>query len=155
MSKEFRHIIRIAGADLDGSQTVAYALANIKGVGIGLANAILKKAGIKTETRVGFLSETDVKKIEDIIEKPAKYGIPGWLLNRQKDRETGNDLHLTGSDLVLQTKTDIDQMKNIRSWRGFRHSHGLKVRGQRTKTTGRKGKAIGVKKKLLLEKPPS
>jgi len=154
MSKEFRHIIRIAGADLDGSQTVAYALANIKGVGIGLANAILKKAGIKTETRVGFLSETDVKKIEDIIEKPAKYGIPGWLLNRQKDRETGNDLHLTGSDLVLQIKTDIDQMKNIRSWKGFRHSHGLKARGQHTKTTGRKGKAIGVKKKLVLERPP-
>jgi len=154
MSKEFRHIIRIAGADLNGSQTVAHALANIKGVGIGLANAILKKAGIKAETRVGFLSEADVKKIEDIIEKPAKYGVPNWLLNRQKDIETGNDLHLTGSDLVLQTKTDIDQMKNIRSWKGFRHAHGLKARGQRTKTTGRKGKAIGVKKKLVMERPP-
>jgi len=152
MSKEFRHIIRIAGADLDGSQTVVYALTNIRGVGIGLANSILKKAGIKAETRVGFLSEADVKKIEDIIEKPAKYGVPSWLLNRQKDIETGTDLHLTGSDLALQTKTDIDQMKNIRSWKGFRHAHGLKVRGQRTKTTGRKGKAMGVKKKLLLEK---
>ena len=155
MSKEFRHIIRIAGADLNGSQTVAHALANINGVGIGLANAILKKAGIKAETRVGFLSEADVKKIEDIIEKPAKYGVPSWLLNRQKDIETGNDLHLTGSDLVLQTKTDIDQMRNIRSWKGFRHAHGLKARGQHTKTTGRKGKAIGVKKKLVLERPPS
>jgi len=155
MSKEFRHIIRVAGADLEGTLKVAYALMNINGVGIRLANVILKKAAIDPETRVGFLSDADVEKIEDIVEKPAKYGIPGWLLNRQKDRETGNDLHLTGSDLVLQTKTDIDQMKNIRSWKGFRHSHGLKVRGQRTKTTGRKGKAIGVKKKLLLEKPPS
>jgi small subunit ribosomal protein S13 len=152
MSKEFRHIIRIAGADLDGSQTVAYALINIRGIGTGLANAILKKAGIKAETRVGFLSEADVKKIEDIIEKPTKYGVPSWLLNRQKDIETGTDLHLTGSDLALQTKTDIDQMKNIRSWKGFRHAHGLKVRGQRTKTTGRKGKAMGVKKKLVLER---
>jgi small subunit ribosomal protein S13 len=152
MSKEFRHIIRVAGADLDGTLKVAYALMNINGVGIRLANVILKKAGIDPETRVGFLSDVDVKKIEDIIEKPAKHGIPGWLLDRQKDRETGADIHLTGSDLVLQTKTDIDQMKEMRSWRGFRHSHGLKLRGQHTKTTGRAGKAMGVKKKQLVQK---
>lgn len=152
MSKEFRYIIRIAGADLNGSQTVAYALTNIKGVGIELANVIVKKAGIKAETRLGFLSDTDVKKIEDVIEKPAKYGVPSWILNRQKDRETGNSLHVTGSDLVLQTKTDIDQMKKFRSWKGFRHSHGLKVRGQRTRTTSRKGKAMGVKKRRVRER---
>jgi len=151
MSKEFRHIIRVAGTDLDGTQTVAYALMNIKGVGIGLANVILKKADINSETRLGFLSDGEVKKIEDIIEKPGKYGIPGWLLNRQKDSETGKDIHHVGSDLVLQTKIDIDQMKKIRSWRGFRHSYGLKVRGQRTKTTGRVGKAMGVKKREVRE----
>jgi len=155
MSKEFRHIIRIAGTDLDGAKTVVYALMDIKGVGIGLANVILKKAGINLETRLGFLSDDDVKKIEDIMEKPGKYGIPGWLLDHQRDRETGNDLHLTGSDLVLQTKTDIDYMKTIRSWRGFRHSYGLKVRGQRTKTTGRSGKAMGVKKKEIREMRPT
>jgi small subunit ribosomal protein S13 len=152
MSKEFRYIIRIGGADLNGSQTVAYSLTNIKGVGIELANVIVKKAGIKAETRLGFLSDTDVKKIQDVIEKPAKYGVPSWLLNRQKDRETGNSLHVTGSDLVLQTKTDIDQMKKVRSWKGFRHSHGLKVRGQRTRTTSRKGKAMGVKKRRVRER---
>jgi small subunit ribosomal protein S13 len=152
MSKEYRHIIRVAGSDLDGAQKVAYALINIDGVGIRLANVILKKAGINPETRLGFLSEVDVKKIEEIIEKPTKYGIPGWLLDHQKDEKTGEDIHLIGSDLALQTKTDIDQMKEIRSWRGFRHSHGLKVRGQRTKTTGRKGKAMGVKKKQMVQK---
>jgi small subunit ribosomal protein S13 len=150
MPEEFRHIIRVAGADLDGTQKVAYALMNIKGIGIGLANVILKKAGISPETRLGFLSDMDVKKIEDIIEKPEKHGIPGWLLDRQKDRETGKDIHLIGSDLVLQIKTDIDRMKETRSWRGFRHTHGLKVRGQRTRTTGRKGKAMGVKKKQVV-----
>jgi len=149
MSREFQHIIRIAGTDLDGTQPVAHALANINGVGMRLATTIIKKAGINSETRLGFLSDAEVKKIEDILEKPTKYGIPEWLLNRRKDTETGTDLHLIGSDLVLQTKTDIDKMKNIRSWRGFRHSYGLKVRGQRTKTTGRKGKAMGVKKKLV------
>jgi small subunit ribosomal protein S13 len=47
---------------------------------------------------------------------------------------------------------DIEQMKNIKSWRGYRHAYGLKVRGQRTKTTGRGGKALGVKKKELIAK---
>ena len=149
MPEEFRHIIRVAGADLDGTQKVAYALMNIKGVGIRLAKVILKKADVNPETRLGFLSDVDVKKLADIIEQPAKHGIPGWLLDRQKDGKTGKDIHLTGSDLVLQTKTDIDQMKEMRSWRGFRHAHGLKVRGQRTRTTGRKGKAMGVKKKQV------
>jgi len=151
MPEEFRHIIRVAGTDLDGTQKVAYALMNINGVGIRLANVIIKKAGINPETRLGFLSEAEVKKIEDVIEKPEKYGVSGWLLDRQKDRETGKDIHIIGSDLVLQTKTDIDQLKKIRSWLGFRHSYGLKVRGQRTRTTGRKGKAMGVKKKLVRE----
>jgi len=151
MSKEFRHIIRVAGADLDGTQKVAYALMNINGVGIRLANIIVKKAGINSETRLGFLSDAEVKKIGEVIEKPEKYGVPGWLLDHQKDRETGKDIHIIGSDLVLQTKTDIDQLKKIRSWRGFRHTYGLKARGQRTRTTGRKGKAMGVKKKLVRE----
>jgi len=149
MSREFRHIIRIAGTDLDGTQPVAYALTNIKGVGIRLANTIIEKTSISSETRLGFLSDAEVKKIEDILEKPVKYGVPEWLLNRRKDIDTSTNRHLTGSDLVLQTKTDIDQMKEIRSWKGFRHSHGLKVRGQRTRTTGRKGKAMGVKKKQV------
>ena len=149
MSREFQHIIRFAGTDLQGTQPVTYALTSIKGVGIKLANAIIEKSGISPEARMGFLSSADVEKIQDIITNPVKYGIPIWLLNRRKDLETGKDIHLLGSDLVLQTKNDIDQMKKIRSWKGFRHSYGLKVRGQRTKTTGRKGKAMGVKKKQI------
>jgi len=149
MPREFQHIIRFAGTDIEGSQPVTYALTSVKGVGIKLANAVIEKAGISPEARMGFLSSADVEKIEDIITNPVKYGIPAWLLNRRKDVETGENIHLLGSDLVLQTKNDIDQMKKIKSWKGFRHSYGLKVRGQRTKTTGRKGKAIGVKKKQV------
>ncbi len=152
MSREFQHIIRISGTDLEGTQLVGYALTNIKGVGIRLANTIIERAGINSETRMGFLSEAEVKKIEDILEKPAKYGVSEWLLNRRKDRESGSNLHIVGSDLVLQTKTDIDQMKKMKSRKGFRHSRGLKVRGQRTRTTGRKGKAMGVKKKRVRER---
>jgi small subunit ribosomal protein S13 len=149
MPREFQHIIRFAGTDIEGTQPVTYALTSVKGVGIKLANAVIEKAGISPEARMGFLSSADVEKIEDIITNPVKYGIPAWLLNRRKDVETGENIHLLGSDLVLQTKNDIDQMKKIKSWKGFRHSYGLKVRGQRTRTTGRKGKAIGVKKKQV------
>jgi small subunit ribosomal protein S13 len=149
MSREFQHIIRFAGTDIKGTQPVTYALTSVKGIGIKLANAIVEKSGINPETRIGLLSAADVEKIEDITSNPTKYGIPGWLLNRRKDVETGENLHLLGTDLILQEKNDIDQMKKIRSWKGFRHSYGLKVRGQRTKTTGRKGKAIGVKKKQI------
>ena len=149
MTREFQYIIRFAGTDVEGAQPVTYALTKIKGVGIKLANAIIEKSGISPEARMGFLSNAEVEKIGDILNNPVTYGIPAWLLNRRKDMETGKDLHLVGTDLIVQTKNDIDQMKKIRSRKGIRHSYGLKVRGQRTKTTGRKGKAMGVKKKQI------
>ena len=147
MPKEFRYITRIAETDLDGSLKVSYGISEIKGIGASMANAIAKIGGIDPDIRLGFLSDQDLEKLEDIIKNPSKYNIPEWLFNRQKDFETGKNLHLIGSDLVLQTKSDIDSLKASKSWRGYRHSYGLKVRGQRTKTTGRKGKAIGVRKK--------
>jgi len=149
MPKEFQHITRIANTDLDGTQKVGYALSRVKGIGNRLANVIVQKAEIDPNIRLGFLPEADIKKIEDMIKNPVKYSLPNWLLNRPKDRETGKDTHLVGADLILQTKSDIDQMKRIKSWKGFRHSHGLKVRGQRTRTTGRKAKALGVKKRQV------
>jgi small subunit ribosomal protein S13 len=149
MSREFQHIIRFAGTDIKGTQPVTYALTSIKGVGIKLATAIVEKSGIDPKTRMGFLSNSEVEKIQDIATNPSKYGIPEWLLNRRKDLNTGKDIHLLGTDLIVQTKNDIDQMKKIRSWKGFRHSYGLKVRGQRTKSTGRAGKAMGVKRKQV------
>jgi len=152
MSKEFRHIVRIIDADVDGTLKVPYALTKIKGVSLNLANTILKKAGINADMRAGFLTEAEVEKIEEIIKEPQKYGLPEWLFNRRKDLETGKDMHLIGADLVLKTKMDIDKMKEIKSWRGYRHAYGLKVRGQRTRTTGRKGKAVGVRKKGVTRK---
>jgi small subunit ribosomal protein S13 len=150
MSSEFRHILRIIDTDVDGTLKAPYALKKIKGISLNLANAILKKAGINPDVRAGFLTEADVERIEEIINEPTKFGLPPWLLNRRKNLETGKDMHLISADLVLRTKMDIEQMKEIRSWRGYRHAYGLKVRGQRTRTTGRKGKALGVKKKLLV-----
>jgi len=153
MSEEFRYRLRIIDADVDGTLKTPYALSKIKGISLSLANAILKKAGINPEKRAGFLTESDIEKMEDVIQDPAKHGLPGWLLNRRKDLETGKDGHLISADLVLKTKMDIEQMKGIKSWRGYRHAYGLRVRGQRTKTTGRAGKALGVKKKTLMQRP--
>jgi len=150
MSEEFRHILRITNTDVDGTLKASYALTKIKGISLSLANAILKKAEINPDIRAGFLTEAEIERIEEIIKEPMKHGVPGWLLNRRKDLETGKDAHLITADLVLRTKMDIEQMKEMKSWRGYRHAYGLKVRGQRTKTTGRKGKALGVKKKELV-----
>jgi small subunit ribosomal protein S13 len=140
------------GTDVEGTLKTVYALTKIKGVSLSLANAVLKKADVNPDLRVGFLAEADIGKIEEIIKDPTKYGLPHWLYNKRKDVETGKDIHLISADLMLRTKMDIDQAKEIRSWRGYRHAYGLKVRGQRTKTTGRAGKALGVKKKTL-QKP--
>jgi len=148
-TKEFRHIVRIADKDIDGTLKVTHALSKIKGVGTLLSHTITKKANINPQTRIGYLTETETGKLEEIISNPTKHGIPNWLLNRQKDTETGKDTHLVGADLDLQIKSDIEQMKKLRTWKGYRHAYGLSVRGQRTRTSGRVGKAIGVKKKEI------
>ncbi len=121
------------GTDVPGTLKTSYALAEIKGVSMSLSNAVLKKAGVNPDLRVGFLTESDISKIEDVIREPAKYNLPTWLFNRRKDSETGKDMHLLSADLVLRTKMDIDEAKEIRSWRGYRHAYGLKVRGQEQK----------------------
>jgi small subunit ribosomal protein S13 len=153
MSQEYRYIVRIMGTDVQGTHKVSYAVAHVKGISSSLSNAVLKKAGVNPDLRVGLLTESDVAKIEDVIRDPAKYSIPVWMYNRRKDVESGKDQHVLGADLAFKIKTDIDGAKDIRSWRGYRHAYSLKVRGQRTKTTGRQGKSLGVKKKTLMQKP--
>ncbi len=151
MSREYRFIVRVIGTDLDGSKKVSYGLSKIRGVGQNFAHAVVKAARVNPDSRIGNLSEAEIGRIEDAIKDPLKHGIPTRLFNRRKDVETGRDMHLVGPDLALGIKSDIDFMKDIRSWKGIRHSLGLKVRGQRTRTTGRSGKAVGVKKKVLME----
>lgn len=152
MSKEFRHIVRIAGTDLDGGKKLIYGLTKIKGIGVAMATTIAQVANLDPAMKIGELSNEDVEKIESIIKDPIKYGIPARLMNRRKDLETGKDLHLVGPDLALRVKSDIDLMKEIKSWKGIRHMYGLKVRGQRTRTTGRTGKTVGVKRKAVMPK---
>ena len=85
--------------------------------------------------------------IEDAVSNLGKYGVPAWYMNRRKDYAAGKDLHLIGADLIFAARQDIEREMKMKSWRGIRHSLGLKVRGQRTHTTGRIGPTVGVSRR--------
>ncbi len=148
MSSEFRHIVRVAGKDLDGTKKVAIALAKIKGVNHSLASAIVNALKIDSRMKLGALNDRQISEIQDCLRDPTKIGIPTFILNHKKDPETGINTHYIGSDLDFVLKSELDREKALASWRGVRHSFGLKVRGQHTRTTGRKGRAVGVKKEV-------
>ncbi|MBI4019758.1 MAG: 30S ribosomal protein S13 [Candidatus Aenigmarchaeota archaeon] len=148
-----QQIIRLVEANLDGRRPVSVAIRNIPGVSFMFSNAVAKVSGLE-DKKLGDLSEHQMKMLEDIITNPAKYSIPLWLYNRRTDPVTGKDMHMTASTLDLTTKMDINEMKKIKSYKGVRHSLGLPVRGQRTRSTGRQGKTVGVKRKKP-EKPGS
>ncbi|HMF32814.1 MAG TPA: 30S ribosomal protein S13 [Candidatus Lokiarchaeia archaeon] len=146
-SPTFRPLLRVRNTSIDGNQKIAQSLSGIKGVGRRFAQAVLRVAGYDEEMRAGNLSDKDITKLETIIQNPLQYGIPVWMVNRQKDLRTGANLHISGTDVDLLLKMDIDRMKRTRSWKGVRHHLNLKVRGQRTRTTGRSGLIVGVVRK--------
>lgn len=150
--KEYRHIIRLGGRDVDGQEDLLQGLSRVKGVGLRLSKAVITKLKMDPFSRLGYLTDEDIKKIEDVISDPAKSGLPAWYVNRPRDRRSGKMVHLTGSDLDFIHRSDIDRLKRMKSWRGWRHSLGLKVRGQHTRTTGRYGMAVGVSRKKLKTK---
>ncbi len=142
----YRHVVRIAETDVGGEMKVPWGLAEVKGIGYNLALHLCRVLKIDPDMKIGYLTDEELKKVEDALKNPRKYGIPSWMLNRRKDYSTGNDMHLVSSDLIFYVKQDIEREKKIKSYRGIRHSLGLKVRGQRTRTTGRVGGTVGVRK---------
>ncbi|MHA1292701.1 MAG: 30S ribosomal protein S13 [Promethearchaeota archaeon] len=144
--KNFREKIffRNLRVQVDGNAKVEYGLTQIKGIGRRLAQAIVIIAGIDRSLRIGAIPEKDLNRIEEIIMDPINNGIPKWMVNRPKDLRTGEYLHLIGNKLEITIKRDIDRMKKIKSYKGVRHHLRLKVRGQRTKSTGRHGLVVGV-----------
>ena len=106
---------RIAGTDLPREKRVEIGLTYIYGIGRSSANEILKATGVNPDTRVKDLSEDDVSKLRDYIDK--NYTVEG--------------------DLRREVALDIKRLIEIGSYRGLRHRRGLPVRGQRTKTNAR------------------
>ncbi|BAT00268.1 Os07g0174200, partial [Oryza sativa Japonica Group] len=70
-----------------------------------------------------------------------------WFLNRKKDYKDGRFSQVVSNALDMKLRDDLERLKKIRNHRGLRHYWGLRVRGQHTKTTGRRGKTVGVSKK--------
>ena len=134
------------GNDIPGERKTLIGLTQIKGIGYNFATAILDSLKINSNSNIGNLSDENVKAIEKLITDPINSNFPRWFLNRRKDIETGADLHLLTSDIPFTLRNDIERERITASWRGYRHLSGLKVRGQRTRTSGRKGGAVGVAK---------
>ncbi len=146
-NRQFKYIVRIAGTDINGKLKLVYGLSEIKGIGYTTALAITRLLGLDPFMRTGFLTESELRKLEEVVRDITQLGLPAWMYNRRKDYETGKDKHLIGSELIFHARRDIEREIRIGSWRGVRHRIGLKVRGQRTRTTGRLGMTVGVKKK--------
>jgi len=148
-SSEFRYLVRIRGKDLEGRKKVTAALADLRGVGDNFAQSVVSSLGLDPKARLGTLSEAQFKEIEKALTDGSSLKVPQWAYNRRRDPESGETKQLVGSDLDIATKNDVEREKTVQSWRGVRHSLGLKVRGQRTRTTGRHGRTVGVRKSAL------
>ncbi|HWQ64644.1 MAG TPA: 30S ribosomal protein S13 [Methanospirillum sp.] len=144
--QEINYFVRVLNTDLDGTKSVIVALTGIKGVGRHAAQIIAKAAEVPKHELIGKIDEASVDRIREVVNTYAER-IPVWMTNRPKDVYTGTPKHIIGSDLSLTNEDDINILKKIRAYRGIRHETGQKVRGQRTKSTGRTGLIVGVKRK--------
>ncbi|RLI92928.1 MAG: 30S ribosomal protein S13 [Candidatus Altiarchaeales archaeon] len=145
---EFRHLVRVSGVVLDGNLDIARALTRIKGIGPTVSLSLIRAIGMKPNIKLGNLDDSEIEKIESAI-KDLDKKLPEWMLNRRRDRYTGKNLHLVGPDLEMANREDINLQKRLKSYRGIRHSLGLPVRGQRTRTSFRHGATVGVKRKKV------
>ncbi|NLM22230.1 MAG: 30S ribosomal protein S13 [Peptococcaceae bacterium] len=120
---------RIAGVDIPRDKRVEIALTYIYGIGVSQSRKILAKNQINPDTRVKDLTDDEINRIRETIDK--EYMVEG--------------------DLRREVALNIKRLIEIGCYRGFRHRRGLPVRGQRTKTNARTRKgparAIGGKKK--------
>ncbi|MBA4391317.1 MAG: 30S ribosomal protein S13 [Syntrophus sp. (in: bacteria)] len=106
---------RIAGVDIPREKRIEIALTYIFGVGRTLSNRILSEAGINPNTRTNALSEEEVAKIREILERN----------------------HKVEGDLRKEVSINIKRLMDIGCYRGLRHRKSLPVRGQRTRTNSR------------------
>lgn len=125
----FEGMARIAGVDLPREKRVEIGLTYIFGIGRAKSNEILAKTGINPDTRVRDLTDDEISRLREIIDK--EYKVEG--------------------DLRREIALNIKRLIEIGCYRGRRHRQGLPVRGQRTKTNARtrKGpkKTVGVQRK--------
>lgn len=101
----------------------------------------------KKSNSAGEITSEELERIVTIIQNPTQYKIPKWFLNRQRDIVDGKDSQVLANNMDSKLREDLERLKKIRAHRGLRHYWGLRVRGQHSKTTGRRGRTVGVSKK--------
>ena len=137
---DFQHILSVLNTNVDGRTKVMYALTQIRGIGRRFSNVVCKKAEIDMGKRAGELSAAELESLMVIVSNPRQFRIPDWFLNRQKNYKDGKYLQQVSNQLDTTFRDDLERLKKIRNHRGLRHYWGIRVRGQHTKTTGRRGK---------------
>lgn len=145
---ELKKIVRFMDTDIDGDLQIGRALRKISGIGFVFSRISCMKAGIDEKSKTGALSSEELKRLQENIVNPS---VPSFLLNRRKDLDTGNDIHVTRINLELKRRDDINLMKRIKAYKGIRHELGLPVRGQRTRSSFRTNITVGVSKKAVKE----
>jgi small subunit ribosomal protein S13 len=148
--EDLRYFVRIGQTDLDGTKSVERSLTEMNGIGRRAARIIAEEAGVDRRATFGALEDDEIDAVVDLVEGFAEE-VPAWLTNHRNDFFAGDTTHETGNDLELTRRQDINRMKMIDSYKGVRHKRGQKVRGQRTKSTGRTEGTIGVNVEAIKE----
>eukprot|EP01059_Diplonema_ambulator_P009504 TRINITY_DN193_c0_g5_i1.p1 TRINITY_DN193_c0_g5~~TRINITY_DN193_c0_g5_i1.p1 ORF type:complete len:154 (+),score=45.82 TRINITY_DN193_c0_g5_i1:49-510(+) len=145
--EEFQHMLRVMNTNVDGKRKVPYAMRMVKGVGRRIATVACQRAGVDPHRRAGTLGNDEVERIVAVLVKPTDFKVPTWFVNRKKDPKDGITSHVMSNGVDNKIREDLERLKKMRNHRGLRHAWGLRVRGQHTKTTGRRGRTVGVSKK--------
>ncbi|MFH5798515.1 30S ribosomal protein S13 [Haladaptatus sp. DYF46] len=140
---DLRYFVRIGQTDLDGTKTVERSLSGMNGIGRRTARIVAEEADVDRTATFGRLDEDDIERVVEAVENYADE-VPEWLTNHRKEYFSGETTHETGNDLSMSRRRDLNRMQMIDSYKGVRHKRGQKVRGQRTKSTGRTEGTIGV-----------
>ena len=143
---DFSYIVRIANTDINGDYKAVLGVAQIKGIGRRLASLIVDTAKIPRDKKMGVLTDNEVERIREALTRVEEIA-PTWMLNHQKEYDTGENIHLISAQVELRLRDDINLLKMIRSYRGIRHELNLPARGQRTRANNRTGLTLGVSKK--------
>merc|ERR1719291_610215 len=91
----------------------------------------------------GELTSEEIDKIVAVIQNPLQF-MPSWFVNRKKDIKDGKTSHVYANLLDAKMRESLERLWKCRAHRGLRHGWGVRVRGQKTCTTGRHGKTVGV-----------
>lgn len=152
--ESFRGIVRIAGKDVKGEIPLKRALPRVRGISqtlaVSVSEVIQSELSISPAARVGDLTEEQIESIDKILNNLQDHKIAPYLLNRRSDFLTGKNRHVIMNDLIFDTTQDVEREKKLYTWKGYRHAYGQKVRGQRTRNTGRTGMAVGVLRKAIV-----